>query len=101
MLNESWQLSGLWKLGSGLPLIGFQPAMLNGQPSFTNRNQLRLPVYSRFDLRLDKSFKLRGFKFTYTAEFLNLFGRRNLRQVRNGVEPVLPLVPSGGMRIEW
>ncbi len=99
--NESWQLSGLWKLGSGLPLIGFQPAMLNGQPSFTNRNQLRLPIYSRFDLRLDKSFKLRGFKFTFTAEFLNLFGRRNLRQVRNGVEPVLPFVPSGGLKIEW
>lgn len=99
--NESWQLSGLWKLGSGLPLIGFQPAMLNGQPSFTNRNQQRLPVYSRFDLRLDKSFKLHRFKFTFTAEFLNLFGRRNLRQVRNGVEPVLPFVPSGGLKIEW
>ncbi|MDX2042474.1 MAG: TonB-dependent receptor [Acidobacteriota bacterium] len=99
--GQSWQLSGLWKFGSGLPVIGFQPVMLNGQPSFTNRNQFRLPVYSRFDLRLDKSFKVGRLKITFTAEFLNLFGSRNLRQVRNGFEQTLPFVPSGGLKIEW
>ncbi|MEP7340064.1 MAG: TonB-dependent receptor [Acidobacteriota bacterium] len=98
---ESWQVSGLWKFGSGLPVVGFRPATLNGQPSFTDRNLPRLPIYSRFDLRLDKSFQLHHLKFTFTAEFLNLFGRRNLRQVRNGFETVLPFVPSGGLKIEW
>lgn len=99
--GQSWQLSGLWKFGSGLPLVGFQPTMPNGQSSFTNRNQFRLPVYTRFDLRLDKSFKFRKLKITLTAEILNLLGRRNLRQVRNGFEQTLPFVPSGGLKIEF
>lgn len=98
---ESWQVSGLWKFGSGLPVAGFRPATLNGHPSFTDRNLPRQPMYSRFDLRLDKSFRLHRLKFTFTAEFLNLFGRRNLRQVRIEFEPVLPFVPSGGLKIEW
>lgn len=40
-------------------------------------------------------------KVTFTAEFLKLFGCRNLRQARNELEPVLPFVPSGGLKIEW
>lgn len=99
--GQSWQLSGLWKFGSGLPVAGFQPTMIDGRSSFTNRNLVRLPVYSRFDLRLDKSFDIGRLKITLTAEFLNLFGRRNLRQVRNGFEQTLPFVPSGGLKIEW
>jgi hypothetical protein len=101
--DELYDFSGTWKYGSGMTIAGFAPA--TAWPvtpgALPARNRYRLPVYNRVDLRLNRRFAFERFKLTLTLEFLNAFGRKNLRQAGNGVEPTLPFLPSGGVTITF
>ncbi len=77
-LGANWNLSSVWRYGSGQPLTGF--LVRRGADYFlaSERNAERLPAYSRLDLRLSKAFSLWRTRSTFSIEGVNLQNRRNL-----------------------
>jgi len=75
------------------------------------RNQLRVPAYSRLDIRANKAFNFDRWKLTLYGEVLNLLGRENIRYTSemdtvNGSlsisrDTMFPLLPIAGIRVEF
>ena len=77
------------------------------------RNEVRLPDYARWDVRVSKAFLFKRWKLTATGEVLNLLNRNNLRyagfdffdpitgRVFGQLDRVLPILPSAGVVIEF
>ncbi len=110
--TESVNLSGQWRYGSGTPILGF--FRRSGPDLFlaSERNLLRLPAYSRVDMRVNKAFLFKKWKLTLYGEVLNVLNRENLRfagfdaigpggQVFGSLDNQLPILPSAGIAIEF
>ena len=76
------------------------------------RNAFRIPIYSRLDIRANRTFNLQGKRLTLFVELMNAFGHDNVRyntpvvsvrtrQAFGILEPMIPLVPSAGILIEF
>lgn len=77
-LGANWNLSSVWRYGSGQPLTGF---LVRRGPDYflaSQRNMVRLPAYSRLDARLSKAFSVWRTRATFSIEGVNLQNRRNL-----------------------
>ena len=113
-----------WSSGSNYPLLGYlaEPSpslgrvtIIDGQPLFyglsRERNTLRLPAYSRLDVRADRAFNWSGRRMVLFVEVANVLDRSNLRNTNYSVdragrvfettESMIPIVPSGGFVIEF
>ena len=110
--TDTWNLSSEWRYGSGQPVPGFFGQDSAGYFLTSQRNQTRLPLYSRVDVRLSKAFLFSKWKLTVTGEVLNLLNHNNLRyagfdfysfngRVFGQLDRVLPIVPSAGVVIEF
>ncbi len=109
----TFNVSGQWRYGSGFPIPGFFRSQ--GDDLFlTNvRNEVRLPAYSRVDLRANKAFLFEKWKLTLSAEVLNLTHHKNFRiPVIDGINPItgrvfyhfgstMPVLPALGVAIEF
>jgi hypothetical protein len=112
-IRPSVHASGKWTYGSGQPIPGF--FRRDGASYFLTsvRNEQRLDPYSRLDLRINKSFVRDRWKMTLYAELINATKRRNIRFIsfdgadrRTGqafvtLEPVMPMMPAGGITFEF
>ena len=78
----------------------------------TRRNEVRLPVYSRLDLRGNRAFNWGGRRLTVFAEVINVLNRDNVRfvppsvnsttrRVSNMFEQMVPVLPSLGVLFEF
>jgi hypothetical protein len=110
--TETWNFSAEWRYGSGQPVPGFYGKDAAGYFLTTERNRVRVPLYSRADVRLSKAFIFKKAKLTVTGEVLNLFNRENVRfagfdvfsfngRVSGQLDRLLPIVPSAGVVIEF
>ncbi len=100
-LTNTLNLSAQWRYGSGLPMVGFFREE-GGQVALgSERNRVRLPAYSRLDLRINKAFYFKRSKLTLSGEALNALARDNFRQDGRGREKLLPLLPSVGIAFEF
>jgi outer membrane cobalamin receptor len=100
-LTNTINLSAQWRYGSGLPMVGFfreenGQVVLGGEP-----NRVRLPAYSRLDLRINKAFYFKRSKLTLSGEVLNVLARDNFRQDGRRREKLLPFLPSVGIAFEF
>ena len=89
--------------------------VIDGRPPFyglsSERNTLRLPGYSRLDLRADRAFTWSGRRLVLFVDVANILNRTNLRntpyfvdrlgRVFNTTESLMPIVPSGGLVVEF
>ena len=92
-----------------------QTPVVDGRPLFyglsTERNTLRLPAYSRLDVRADRAFNWSGRRLVVFVDVANVLNRTNLRnasyfvdragRVFETTESLMPIVPSGGLVIEF
>ena len=111
-LSDRTSLSAQFRAGSNTPAVGYFTER-GGQTFITDeRNTLRIPQYSRFDIRANRVFPRRHGRLTLHVELLNALARDNLRVLppsinrrtfeANGLfESVLPFVPSAGLLIEF
>lgn len=110
--NETWNLSGAWRYGSGEPVPGFYRQVGSGYFLSSERNTTRVPYYGRVDVRLSKAFLFQKWKLTLTGEVINALNRNNLRyagfngfdfsgRVYGQLDRTLPLLPSAGVVIEF
>jgi hypothetical protein len=78
----------------------------------SSRNTLRLPTYSRVDVRANRTFNWSRKRLTLFAEVINLLNRENVRfnppgingatgRASNLYESLIPIVPSAGILIEF
>ena len=110
--TDTWNFSSEWRYGSGQPVPGFFGRDSQGYFLVNQRNQIRLPYYSRVDVRLSKAFLFKKAKLTLTAEVLNLLNRNNARyagflfyffdgRVQGQLQRVLPILPSAGIVLDF
>ena len=100
------------RIGSNFPLPGYY-RQVNGQYFLSSeKNQLRLPTYSRLDVRADRSFTYQRRRLTLFLEAINVFNRTNVApsepsisfpsgRVQGLTEDLFPLLPMAGVLIEF
>ena len=109
----TFNVSGQWRYGSGFPIPGFFRTQGDDVFLASNRNSLRLPAYSRVDVRVNKAFLFERWKLTLSAELLNVTNHTNLRvpiihglnlttgQVFRHFGSSMPVLPALGVAIEF
>ena len=123
-LSSRASLSTRYRYGSNYPMVGYigepSPALgarpvIDGRPLFfaltRERNTLRLPAYSRLDIRADRAFNWSGRRLVLFVDVANVLNHTNLRntsysvdragRVFEATESLMPIVPSGGFVIEF
>ena len=111
--TDTWNLSSVFRFGTGPPVPGFFRQIGNDYFLSDQRNEARVRNYARWDVRVSKAFLFKRWKLTATGEVLNLLNRNNLRyagfdgfDLSNGrvfgqLDRVLPILPSAGVVIEF
>jgi hypothetical protein len=111
--TDTWNLSSVFRYGSGPPIPGFFRQVDDTYFLSDRRNEVRLPDYARLDVRVSKAFLFNRWKLTLTGEVLNLLNRENVRyagfdgfdfntgRVFGRLDRVLPILPSVGAVIEF
>lgn len=108
--NAAWELSGKFRVATGLPTTPFVtvgPAA--GRQDFLRWNQgPRLPTFHALDLRVDRRWSLRRVQIVSYLDVQNVYGRENVSGVRwnprlQRVErnASIGLLPSIGFSIEF
>ena len=109
----TFNVSGQWRYGSGFPIPGFFRSQGADLFLTSERNLVRLPAYSRVDLRANKAFLFEKWKLTLSAELLNVTNHRNLRvPIIDGIDlttgrvfrhfgTTMPVLPALGVAIEF
>ena len=123
-LSSRTSVSARYRYGSNYPMRGYigepaaaqgQQPMVDGRPLFyglaPERNTLRLPAYSRLDIRADRAFTWSGRRLVVFVDVANVLNQTNLRNAGYSVdragrvfettESLMPIVPSGGLVIEF
>jgi CarboxypepD_reg-like domain len=123
-LSSRASVSARYRYGSNYPVIGYigepsaslgQNPVDDGRPLFfeltDQRNTLRLPAYSRLDVRADRAFNWSGRRIVLFVDVANVLNRTNVRnanyfvdragRVFDTMESLMPIVPSGGFVIEF
>lgn len=98
--------------GSGFPIPGYLTQAGSQYYLTLVRNQLRMPAYSRTDLRVNKSWTKAKWKLTLYGEVINLTNRTNYvfdsfngynsttRQASLTLDTMFPILPSAGIVFE-
>ena len=111
-LSGRTSLSARFRYGSNFPIRGYVGSNAAGFVLTDQRNGLRLPEYARLDLRADRTFTYRKSRLTVFLEVVNATNRDNYRPSGAGVnintrrifepyETTFPLLPVGGILIEF
>jgi hypothetical protein len=111
-VSDRTSVSTKIRAGTNVPAPGYYAREGSGYVVSPSRNTLRLPTYSRVDLRANRTFNWSRKRLTLFAEVINLLNRDNVRfnppgvntatrQVSNLFESLIPIVPSAGILIEF
>jgi len=121
-LSSKASVSARYRYGANYPMAGYiadavppAPAVDEGRPAYyalsDTRNQLRLPGYSRLDLRADRAFKWSSRRIVLFVDVANILDHENRRntpyfvdrlgRVFGPTETLMPIVPSGGLVVEF
>jgi hypothetical protein len=110
--SSRMSFSARMRYGSNFPIAGYITQDANGYLLSAQRNGLRLPAYSRLDLRADRTFTYRKSRLTVFMEVVNAMNRENVRPNSPGInintrrvfeptESLFPLLPVAGVLIEF
>jgi outer membrane receptor for ferrienterochelin and colicin len=111
--SESWNMSLKTRVGSSFPYPQYFEK--RGEDFYLTvlRNAVRLPLYSRVDLRVNKAFYLRRSKLSLFVEVINLLNRNNIRfdqvsgvnattrKVTMSRDSLMPILPTAGFILEF
>jgi hypothetical protein len=100
-----------FRYGSNYPLVGYFEDRDGDLYIGTFRNDLRVPVYSRLDVRANRSFDMTYGRLTLFAEVINVLNHENVRQDFQGFnadlrynepfEELFGIVPTVGVLFEF
>ena len=99
------------RAGSNVPAPGYWEERGEEYYVSSRRNLVRVPPYTRLDLRGSRTFQLKSARMTLFVEVINLLDRENARFITPDVdatgratglfESMLPRLPSAGILIEF
>jgi hypothetical protein len=118
--SDRMSFSVRFRAGSNFPVPGYyesRPLTVSGQTVdryflSSERNNVRVPVYTRLDLRANRTFTWHNTRITLFAEALNIYDRDNVRAASPGIngnthqvlglfDSMFPLIPSAGLQLEF
>jgi hypothetical protein len=81
-INRAWEVSGKFRLATGLPTTPFIESGPNtGQLDFRRYNAgPRLPTFHALDIRIDRRWSFRGWQLDVYLDVQNVYGRPNVSQ---------------------
>jgi hypothetical protein len=111
-LSYRLAVNARWRYGSNFPLVGYFTGTVEDLKLGSIRNQVRLPAYSRLDVRANRTFTFDKRRLTLFIEVMNVLNHTNLAQFTGSVNSVtlvakgwtqdlIPRVPSAGILIEF
>jgi Carboxypeptidase regulatory-like domain/TonB-dependent Receptor Plug Domain len=111
-LSSRSSVAGTLRAGSNFPAPGYFSETGGRYFVGNRRNEVRLPNYARLDLRANRTFAWSQRRLTLFAEVMNVFNRANVRysppsidgrtrEVSRLFEPLIPIVPSAGILVEF
>jgi hypothetical protein len=111
-ITNRFSVAAKLRTGSNFPAVGYWEE--RGENVFvgSSRNDVRVPVYARLDVRANRTFNYQSKRLTLFVEVLNALARDNVRmaspginvrtrQVFNLFETMIPLMPSAGILLEF
>ena len=111
-LSARTSLTAKLRMGSNFPVPGYYVER-DGLYFVTDRkNELRLPIYARLDVRANRTFNWSRKRLTLFAEVMNVLDRDNqrfdppsidsrTRQATGLFRSMIPIVPSAGVLLEF
>ena len=111
-LTDRLSLSARFRAGSNFPAPGYWQPQGAGYALGSDRNTVRVPPYSRLDVRANRTFTWAHTRLTLTLEGLNVYARTNVRfgipdvnrrtlEVSHLFDTLAPFVPSAGILLEF
>ena len=111
-LSDRTSLSARFRMGSNMPAPGYWREQSGLFYLTSTRNGVRVPPYSRLDLRANRTFTRSRGRVTLYVEVLNVLAQDNKRfqspsvnrrtlEATNMFETLLPVVPSAGLLFEF
>ena len=111
-VNDRLSVSARFRYGSNFPTTGYWESRDGGYYVSNERNTLRVPAYSRLDVRANRAFTWDRARVTLFLEAINVYNRTNVRfalpsvnrrtfEATNLYESMAPLIPSFGVLIEF
>ena len=111
-VSPRWNLGAKLRLGSNFPVPGYYREQDGSYFISDQRNEERLPVYARLDIRASRTFTWSRSRMTLFGEVINVFDRDNVRsnppsidsrtwRVSHLFETMIPIVPSAGILVEF
>ncbi|HVL68867.1 MAG TPA: TonB-dependent receptor [Vicinamibacterales bacterium] len=110
--SDRTSFSAKVRIGTNTPAPGYYRDEGGVLYLSAQRNELRMPLYSRVDVRANRTFNWSRSRMTLFAEVMNVLNRDNVRFtppsvstrtliVRNMFEQMIPVVPSVGVLFEF
>jgi hypothetical protein len=111
-VSTHWNVGAKLRTGSNFPVPGYYREEDGRHFIAESRNDLRLPVYARLDVRASRTFTWARSRLTLFGEVINVLDRDNVRsnppsidgrtwEARRLFETMIPIVPSAGVLIEF
>jgi hypothetical protein len=105
-------VSAKLRAGSNVPAPGYYTQRGSDYFVSSSRNEVRMPTYSRVDVRANRTFNWSRKRLTLFGEVMNVLDRDNVRFNPPGIntttgrasglfESMIPIVPSAGILIEF
>lgn len=110
--SDRLSASARFRAGSNFPAPGYWREEGGEYLLGETRNTLRIPPYSRLDVRANRTFTWEHKRLTLFVEVLNVYNRSNVRfaipsvnsrtlRVSDLFDTMVPIVPSAGILIEF
>jgi len=110
--NDRYSASAKLRYGSNFPAAGYWEQRGTHYFLSVMRNELRVPPYSRLDMRVNRTFTWAAKRLTLFVEVLNVLNRGNVRQASVGIDTqtfeafglfdrMFPRIPSAGCLLEF
>jgi hypothetical protein len=111
-ITNRFSAAAKFRSGSNVPAVGYWEQQGDAFFVGSTRNTVRVPLYSRLDVRANRTFNWQSKRLTLFVEVMNLLGRDNVRYEQPGVDvrtrqafglfnSMIPRVPSAGVLIEF
>jgi hypothetical protein len=111
-VSTQWNVGAKLRVGSNFPVPGYYREQDGTYFISDRRNEERLPVYARLDIRASRTFTWARARMTLFGEVINALDRDNVRsnppsidsrtwRVSHLFETMIPIVPSAGVLVEF